>query len=171
MTIFGIGGCMALMLVGFGLKDSIFAIVDIQYGEIQLYDGTVILNSDAAEADEEEVLSTVEADRDVDGAAEGLLTQISVGSGEEWHDIYLDVPKDVESFSEYNVLQNRVTNEKYYLDDGGAVLTEKMAKELDAQPGDTIMIRDEERGEIRQSSAACMRELYGALSLYDACVL
>ena len=156
MTIFGIGGCMALMLVGFGLKDSIFAIVDIQYGEIQLYDGTVILNSDAAEADEEEVLSTVEADRDVDGAAEGLLTQISVGSGEEWHDIYLDVPKDVESFSEYNVLQNRVTNEKYYLDDGGAVLTEKMAKELDAQPGDTIMIRDEERGEIRvKISAVC----------------
>ena len=41
MTIFGIGGCMALMLVGFGLKDSIFAIVDIQYGEIQLYDGNL----------------------------------------------------------------------------------------------------------------------------------
>ena len=49
-----------------------------------------------------------------------------------------------------------VTNEKYYLDDGGAVLTEKMAKELDAQPGDTIMIRDEERGEIRvKISAVC----------------
>ena len=28
MTVFGIGGCMALMLVGFGLKDSIFAIVE-----------------------------------------------------------------------------------------------------------------------------------------------
>ena len=33
MTIFGIGGCMGLMIVGFGLKDSIFAVVDIQYGE------------------------------------------------------------------------------------------------------------------------------------------
>ena len=32
-----------LMIVGFGLKDSIFAVVDIQYGEIQRYDGTVIM--------------------------------------------------------------------------------------------------------------------------------
>ena len=148
MTIFGIGGCMALMLVGFGLKDSIFAIVDIQYGEIQLYDGNIILSGDAGEEDKAEVLSAVRADRDVDGAAEGLLTQVSVGSGEEWHDVYLDVPKDVESFSEYNVLQNRVTNEKYYLDDEGAALTEKMAKELDVEPGDSVTIRDEERGDI-----------------------
>ena len=36
MTVFGIGGCMALLLVGFGLKDSIFDIAVLQYGEIQL---------------------------------------------------------------------------------------------------------------------------------------
>ena len=114
---------MALMLVGFGLKDSIFAIVDIQYGEIQLYDGNVILSGDASEEEKSEVLSAVEADKDVAGAAEGLLTQITVGNGEEWHDIYLDVPKDVDSFPEYTVLQDRVTNEVYQLGDEGAVLT------------------------------------------------
>ena len=43
MTIFGIGGCMGLMLVGFGLKDSISSIVPLQYEDIQLYDGNVIL--------------------------------------------------------------------------------------------------------------------------------
>lgn len=148
MTVFGIGGCMALMLVGFGLKDSIFAIVDIQYGEIQLYDGNVILNGDASEEEKSEVLAAVEADKDVEGAAEGLLTQITVGNGEEWHDIYLSVPKDAESFPEYTVLQDRVTNEEYFLDDEGAVLTEKMAKELDVEPGDTITVRDEDRGDI-----------------------
>ena len=148
MTVFGIGGCMALMLVGFGLKDSIFAIVDIQYGEIQLYDGNVILNGDASEEEKSEVLAAVEADKDVEGAAEGLLTQITVGNGEEWHDIYLSVPKDAESFPEYTVLQDRVTNEEYFLDDEGAVLTEKMAKELDVEPGDAITVRDEDRGDI-----------------------
>lgn len=147
---------MALMLVGFGLKDSIFAIVDIQYGEIQLYDGNVILSGDASEEEKSEVLSEVEADKDVAGAAEGLLTQITVGNGEEWHDIYLDVPKDVDSFPEYTVLQDRVTNEVYQLGDEGAVLTEKMAKELDVEPGDTITIRDQDRGDISvKISAVC----------------
>ena len=41
MTVFGIGGCMALMLVGYGVRDSVYEIADIQYEEIQLYDGHI----------------------------------------------------------------------------------------------------------------------------------
>ena len=156
MTIFGIGGCMALMLVGFGLKDSIFAIVDIQYGEIQLYDGNIILTDDATDEEKSNILTELDKDSAMTGSTEGLLTQISVGNGDEWHDVYLDVPKDVEEFSEFVVLQDRVTNEKYELDDSGAVLTEKMAKELDVKPGDTITIRDEDRGDLKvEISAVC----------------
>ena len=156
MTIFGIGGCMALMLVGFGLKDSIFAIVDIQYGEIQLYDGNIILTDDATDEEKNNILTELDKDSAMTGSTEGLLTQISVGNGDEWHDVYLDVPKDVEEFSEFVVLQDRVTNEKYELDDSGAVLTEKMATELDVKPGDTITIRDEDRGDLKvEISAVC----------------
>ena len=156
MTIFGIGGCMALMLVGFGLKDSIFAIVDIQYGEIQLYDGNIILSDDATEEEKSNIITTLEKDSKMAGSTEGILSQITVGNGEEWHDVYLDVPKNVEEFSEFVVLQDRVTNEKYELDDSGAVLTEKMATELDVEPGDTITIRDEDRGDLEvEISAVC----------------
>lgn len=156
MTIFGIGGCMALMLVGFGLKDSIFAIVDIQYGEIQLYDGNIILSDDATEEEKGSIISTLEKDSKMAGSTEGILSQITVGNGEEWHDVYLNVPKNVEEFSEFVVLQDRVTNEKYELDDSGAVLTEKMATELDVEPGDTITIRDEDRGDLEvEISAVC----------------
>lgn len=49
MTVFGIGGCMALMIVGFGLRDSIFDVGRIQYQELNLYDGMIILNTDADE--------------------------------------------------------------------------------------------------------------------------
>lgn len=156
MTIFGIGGCMALMLVGFGLKDSIFAIVDIQYGEIQLYDGNIILTDDATDEEKSNILTELDKDSAMTGSTEGLLTQITVGNGDEWHDVYLDVPKVVEEFSEFVVLQDRVTNEKYELDDSGAVLTEKMATELDVKPGDTITIRDEDRGDLKvEISAVC----------------
>ena len=156
MTIFGIGGCMALMLVGFGLKDSIFAIVDIQYGEIQLYDGNIILSDDATEEEKSNIITTLEKDSKMAGSTEGILSQITVGNGEEWHDVYLDVPKNVEEFSEFAVLQDRVTNEKYELDDSGAILTEKMATELDVEPGDTVTIRDENRGDLEvEISAVC----------------
>ena len=156
MTIFGIGGCMALMLVGFGLKDSIFAIVDIQYEEIQLYDGNIILSDDATEEEKSNIITELGKDSTMTGSTEGLLTQITVGNGEEWHDVYLDVPKDVEEFSEFVVLQDRITNAKYALDDSGVILTEKMATELDAEPGDTITIRDEDRGDLKvEISAVC----------------
>ena len=105
MTVFGIGGCMALMLVGFGLKDSIFAIVDIQYDEIQLYDGNIILEDDITDQEKEALISELEKDELMTGAAEGLLTQVSVGAGGEWHDVYLDIPQDVEGFPGFVTLQ------------------------------------------------------------------
>ena len=173
MTIFGIGGCMALMLVGFGLKDSIFAIVDIQYGEIQLYDGNIILEDGISDKERADILADLEENPQVDGSAEGLLSQITLGNGEEWYDtVYLDVPKDVEQFPEFNVLQDRITNDKYLLDDEGAVLTEKMAKDLGVKAGDTVIIRDEDKGDLEvKISAVCENYmghyLYMTPSLYE----
>lgn len=148
MTVFGIGGCMGLMLVGFGLKDSIFAIVDIQYEEVQLYDGNVILDSDASAEEQNQVVSELESHPDVTDSAENLLTQITVGNEDEWKDVYLNVPEKTNVFSEFVVLQNRITGELYTLDDSGAALTEKMAKELDVEVGDEITIRDDDKGDL-----------------------
>ena len=161
MTVFGIGGCMALMLVGFGLKDSIFAIVDIQYGEIQLYDGNIILEDDITDEEKETLIAELEKDELMTGAAEGLLTQVSVGAGEEWHDVYLDVPEDVDRFPEFVTLQDRMTDAVYTLDDSGAILTEKMATELDVEPGDTITIRDDDLGDLEVKVQAVCENYMG----------
>ena len=161
MTVFGIGGCMALMLVGFGLKDSIFAIVDIQYGEIQLYDGNIILEDDIMDEEKETLIAELEKDKLMTGVAEGLLTQVSVGSGEEWHDVYLDVPRDVDRFPEFVTLQDRMTDAVYTLDDSGAILTEKMATELDVEPGDTITIRDDDLGDLEVKVQAVCENYMG----------
>ena len=161
MTVFGIGGCMALMLVGFGLKDSIFAIVDIQYDEIQLYDGNIILEDDITDEEKETLIAELEKDELMTGAAEGLLTQVSVGSGEEWHDVYLDVPEDVDRFPEFVTLQDRMTDAVYTLDDSGAILTEKMATELDVEPGDAITIRDDDLGDLEVKVQAVCENYMG----------
>ena len=75
------------------IKRFYFAIVDIQYGEIQLYDGNIILSDDATEEEKSNIITTLEKDSKMAGSTEGILSQITVGNGEEWHDVYLDVPK------------------------------------------------------------------------------
>lgn len=185
MTIFGIGGCMGLMLVGFGLKDSILAIVDVQYEEVQLYDGNIILSDDVNQEEKKAIMESLDGEDQVSGAEEGFLTQISLGNGKEWHDVYLDVPENIDNFSEFVVLRNRVTDEKYQLDDEGAVLTEKMARELNVKAGDTLLIRDSEKGDLSVKitavcenymghylymTPACYEKIYGEKPVYNSII-
>ena len=87
---------MALLLVGFGLKDSIFDIAVLQYGEIQLYDGNVILEEDASAEEKEETYDKLASDKRVDDTAENFLQQVEVTHGKTTKDVYLNVPKDLE---------------------------------------------------------------------------
>lgn len=147
MTIFGIGGCMGLMLVGFGLKDSISSIVPLQYEDIQLYDGNVILQSDVTMQEKQEVYEALEKNSQVVATAEDLLQKITIEHDGVSKEVYLNVPENVEKFSDFVVLQDRTTKEKYQLKDKGAVLTEKMAKELGVSAGDTVTIKEENEKE------------------------
>lgn len=147
MTIFGIGGCMGLMLVGFGLKDSISSIVPLQYEDIQLYDGNVILQSDVTMQEKQEVYEALEKNSQVVATAEDLLQKITIEYDGVSKEVYLNVPENVEKFSDFVVLQDRTTKEKYQLTDKGAVLTEKMAKELGVSAGDTVTIKEENEKE------------------------
>ena len=53
MTVIGIGGCMGLILVGFGLQDSITAIAKNQFVNLFTYEANVILDSNVSEAEKE----------------------------------------------------------------------------------------------------------------------
>lgn len=65
MTVFGIGGCMALMLVGYGVRDSVYEIADIQYEEIQLYDGHIFYKDDVTKTEKEELKEYLKTDSDI----------------------------------------------------------------------------------------------------------
>ena len=45
MTIFGIMGCMALLICGFAIKDSVHALSPLQYGEVYRYSVQTVVNS------------------------------------------------------------------------------------------------------------------------------
>lgn len=148
MTVFGIGGCMSLLLLGFGLKDSIFDIAALQYTQIQQYDGSIILKGEASPEEKEETSMKLNSDNRVRNTAVNLLQQVEVSHGGRTKDLYLNVPQDVKAFSGLVTFRNRITHKKYKLDGDGAVLTEKMAKMLDAKVGDTIYIQDSVKGEV-----------------------
>jgi putative ABC transport system permease protein len=65
----------------------------------------------------------------------------------EWS-VYVYVPEDMEAFEQFICLRDRKTKESYSLTDEGAVLTEKIANELNLQAGDTITLKREEGGDV-----------------------
>lgn len=172
MTVFGIGGCMALLLFGFGLEDSIYNIGKLQYGELQLYDGDLILNTEASAEEQERVLSDLENDSRVESDCLNLLKNVVVKSGDTEKEVYLNVPENIDEFTEFIILRDRKSHEPYAMTDEGVILTEKMSEYLDVEPGDTIMIKDEVKGELEvQITAICenymSHYLYMTPTLYE----
>ena len=156
MTIFGIGGCMALMIVGFGLKDSINDIVDLQYGKVQPYSGMVILDTDAAQSDKDHLYETLDATSEVEAYKNAYMQNMEIASASEDWEAYIVVPQDQENLSQFLYFSNRITGEEYTLDDSGVIISEKTASMLDVKAGDTIRIKEDEFSSVDvQISAIC----------------
>lgn len=149
MTMFGIGGCMALMLVGFGLKDSCYEIAELQYAELQFYDGSIYLKEDIQEEQRENLKTCLENDKNVEGYTDVNMQSVTLVNGKEERSAYEVIFEDMDSISKYVDFHDRRSKEKYSLTDDGAILTEKTAKLLDVEAGGTIEIKDEEGGNKR----------------------
>lgn len=148
MTIFGIGGCMALMIVGYGLRDSIMDVANLQFGELQIYDGMVILDTDEPQKEQEALETAIAQDTRVENYTKAMMRKDTVQIGKKRWDLYLMVPENVESFSRFVNFRDRTSGEVYELTDEGAIITEKIAKELDLKPGDTVAIENEDYGTV-----------------------
>ena len=132
MTIFGIGGCMALLLVGFGLRDSIMEIVSKQYKEIWTYDAYLSINDTEISMEEKEHGGKVENQMFIQ------TKSLDVESEESLKSATLFVPETLENLANYVKLQDRVTEESYTLGNDGVIISEKLAKLLEVSEGDTI---------------------------------
>ena len=148
MTIIGILGCTALMVAGFGLRESVSNMIPLQYGEVFLYDMSITLKkekkSDEIQKHIDEVcnIKTNDKDNDVTDAMAFNMQAVEILNKETKQDIQLIVPKKTEMLSDYIILENRVSKEKYSLSDNGVVITEKLAKLLDIKQGDKITIKN-----------------------------
>ena len=148
MTVFGIGGCMALLLVGFGLRDSIMDVVLLQYGEIQLYDGMLVLNEDASDAEVEALKKDLSSRSDVEESMDVYMKKHAAKGENGTCEVYLMMPKKLENFSDFIHTRNRITKEAYTLGDEGIILAEKTAKMLGVKNGGSITVESTEGKEV-----------------------
>ena len=65
MTLLGVGGCTALLVTGFGIKDSIVNVVDDQYDKIALYDIAVTYTQQPDGQEQAQLQKTAGADSQV----------------------------------------------------------------------------------------------------------
>ena len=143
MTILGIGGCMGLLLVGFGVKDSIMTIGDRQYNFIHTYQVKMTLSDEDTDEEKQEVLDSVLKEPTTKAAMlshESTIDACCGTNGEKKQSTYLFIPSNVDELDEFVSLQNRISGKKYSLDDEGVIISEKLATLLNLSEGDNIYL-------------------------------
>lgn len=142
MTIFGISATMALLVTGFGLRDSIIDLAEIQYDNIQLYDAMITFSG--TDEEKEDLGHWLEDEKDVAASTMVHMEMVDVSTEEGIGEVYLCVPENKEDFQTMTVLQNRTSEEVYTLDGEGILLTEWMADTLGVSAGDSITMEKED---------------------------
>lgn len=145
MTVFGISGSMALMLVGFGIRDSVMDVAVRQYEQIQHYDGMVIKDEDASAEEMQELLTYMDGQEELDHYNHVLLNKLTTPRGRSKLSIYLYVPENPEIFKQDVTLRDRVTRTPYELTDEGVVICEKTARLLDLEVGDSFILEEDNK--------------------------
>lgn len=140
MTLFGIGGCMGLLLVGYGLRDSISDVARKQFLELQTYELSVFIEDNVDDKTINSFEEEIEKNNDIDMFTSVHMSNITAKNGETDISAYLTVIEDKEKMDNFFNFRNRVTKEKYELKDDGVIISEKTAKVLGVKKGDEITL-------------------------------
>lgn len=144
MTVIGVAGCTSLLIAGFGISDSLNAIITKQYEDIFHYDlMTVVTEEDAlTQGAVQEYLFDNPSVFSDSLAVSIQSTRQEIKNSEA--DVYLMIPKDLSSFGSFVDLHERVSRKATPLQEDGIIITEKLAKTLGIQAGDSITLQNED---------------------------
>ena len=143
MTVLGVAGCTALLLIGFGIQDSILPIVQKQSGELTHNDLTISLSDEKALTMENGLADALNGSSAVNswGAFYVKSTTIYNDAGES-ASVSVVGAEDDARMTEYVTFRTRVGHEAIPFDDSSVILTEKTALNLGLEVGDTVYVED-----------------------------
>ena len=140
MSVIGIAGSGALLVTAFGLNDSIFGIIEKQFGDIWQMDVQAYVYEAMPLADMQELLGKNPANDDFDSVMFCLDSQMECkNGGRSQSGVHLLGVESAESMAGRVSLHNGGT--PVTLDDSGVVVTAKLAETLSIKAGDEINMR------------------------------
>lgn len=140
MSVIGIAGSGALLVTAFGLNDSIFGIIEKQFGDIWQMDVQAYVYEAMPLADMQELLGKNPANDDFDSVMFCLDSQMECkNGGRSQSGVHLLGVESAESMAGRVSLHNGGT--PVTLDDSGVVVTAKLAETLSIKVGDEINMR------------------------------
>ena len=137
MTIFGIAGCMALLLFGFAIKDSVTDLMPRQYEQTFNYDLMVVSNTE----DHLEILADLDKDQNIADYLDVEITSadLQIADGEKASVQLIIVPQG-KNLSEYIHMKDLDGNE-LTLQDGDVYITQNAGSVLGFENGDQITMQ------------------------------
>ena len=142
MTVLGIAGCTALLVTGFGIKDSIQMIVSGQYGELLKYDMEISISNKTTDSEIKDMASKLNKTKNIKEYEFFVYENGEVNTNEGSEDVNIVIPDDLNKFNDFIHLRQRVGHKKINLKDDGLVLSEKAARVIGASVGDTIKLKN-----------------------------
>ena len=140
MSVIGIAGSGALLVTAFGLNDSIFGIIEKQFGDIWQMDVQAYVYEAMPLADMQELLGKNPANDDFDSVMFCLDSQMECkNGGRSQNGVHLLGVESAESMAGRISLHNG--GAPVTLDDSGVVVTAKLAETLSIKAGDEINMR------------------------------
>jgi len=140
MTIVGVAGCAALLLIAFGVYDGMNGVAQKQYGDILRYDNMIILKEETQTIDGE--LKMLLDNQQIIAPLLIKQSAYKCERDEELLDVFLIVPQNDTLFRHYFNLKSIVNKNGIILNDNDVIITQRIAVVYNFQKGDTLTVRD-----------------------------
>ena len=137
MTIIGVMGCMGLLVLGFGIKDSLDGVSEIQYSKYTKYHSSVIYNPMSLEKDLEKFNEDIKSNRDIKESLDLSLLSVNIKSKKTFDEkIGVFTTNNLSEFSKFFGLYNG--DKKIEKLDDGIYINRKLAEKFSLSVGDEI---------------------------------
>ena len=136
MSVIGIAGCTALIMLGFGVKNSCSEIIPSQYVEVYKYDALIKLNTNVEDTKKiENKIKRLEGIHNLTSAMRQNITVL--GNSEDYYStmIVYDNADEIKNFIHF---KDYKTKKKIILNDEGVVISQKLAEKLNVKKGETL---------------------------------
>lgn len=140
MSIIGIAGCTALIVIGFGIKWSVSSVVSNQYDNVWKYDGMLRYEQVHSLDDVEKLEKDVKKRQEISKLTSYYGKSIEVPADTKTYYANLEVPKDANEFENFISLQEFSSGDALHIGDEGVMISAKLAELLGVKEGGTFTI-------------------------------